>query len=114
MSLKELEKVYKALSDRNRIRILKMLQTRPMCVCELREVLGLAQPSVSKHLKILRDAGLLGDEQEGLWTNYRLLPDNDGARAALKNLRGRLDDDEVIVRDLRAARGVKKEALCKK
>ena len=58
-------KVFKALSDFNRIRIVKMLQLRPLCVCEIREVLDLATSTVSKHLSILRDAELILDEKDG-------------------------------------------------
>ena len=50
---------FKALSDPNRTRILKMLQVRPLCVCEITELLGLATSRVSKHLSILRNAGFL-------------------------------------------------------
>ena len=65
-------KVMKALSDRTRVKIVKMLQGREMCVCELQAVLELAQPSVSKHLRILEEAGLVESRKEGLWMNYRL------------------------------------------
>jgi ArsR family transcriptional regulator len=112
--MRDLEKTLKAVGDRNRLRIVKMLERRPMCVCELRAVLGLAQPSVSKHLKILRDAGLIADQQDGLWTNYRICPENEYAKLLLKCLKGWLGGDEQIAGDRRAARGVKKETLCKK
>ena len=69
-------KVMKALSDRTRVMILKMLQSREMCVCELQAALGLAQPTVSKQLKALEEAGLVESRKEGLWVNYRL---TDGA-----------------------------------
>ncbi|MDW7774441.1 MAG: metalloregulator ArsR/SmtB family transcription factor [Desulfobulbaceae bacterium] len=70
--LKTYLKVMKALSDRNRVKIIKMLQGREMCVCEMRAALELAQPSVSKHLKILEEAGLVESRKEGLWVNYRV------------------------------------------
>ena len=60
-----------------------------MCVCEMRAALGLAQPTVSKHLKILEDAGLLDFRKDGLWVNYHLAK-GDGspyAAALLGNLR---------------------------
>ena len=62
----------KALSDPNRVKIVKMLQHRLMCVCELREALQIAQPSVSKHLKVLEEAGLVDYKKDGLWVNYHL------------------------------------------
>ena len=54
----------KALSDPNRVKVLKMLQRGTMCVCKIQDALGIAQPTVSKHLKILEDAGLVVDLAE--------------------------------------------------
>lgn len=69
--MKEFIKVTKAISDPNRVKILKMLQHKRMCVCEIKALLQIAQPSVSKHLKILENAGLVGSEKDGLWVNYQ-------------------------------------------
>lgn len=70
--LKTYLKVMKALADGNRVKIIKMLQVRELCVCELRAALELAQPSVSKHLRILEEAGLVESRKDGPWVNYRL------------------------------------------
>jgi len=70
--MKSFIKVMKALSDPNRVKIVKLLQRKVMCVCELKAALGIAQPSVSKHLKILEDAGLVDFKKDGLWVNYYL------------------------------------------
>ena len=70
--MKEFVKVMKALSDPNRVKILKMLQHKTMCVCELQGALGVSQPTVSKHLKILEDAGFVTSFKDGLWVNYHL------------------------------------------
>jgi ArsR family transcriptional regulator len=110
--LKELEKVIKALADKNRIRIIKMLQQREMCVCEIREVLGLSQPSVSKHLKILKDAGIIEDNQKGLWTNYYINSQNDYARSLSGLVQGWLAKDIVIQNDLRQAKAADRSRLC--
>jgi ArsR family transcriptional regulator len=56
--MNEFIKVMKALSDPNRVKLLKLLQKREMCVCEIQAALGISQPTVSKHLKILEGAGL--------------------------------------------------------
>ena len=72
-----LVKRFKALSDPNRIRILKMLEVRHMCVCEITSVLGLATSTVSKHLSILRDAGFIVDKKNGKWVEYEYRPIND-------------------------------------
>ena len=70
--MKDFIKVMKALSDPNRVKIVKMLQHKTMCVCEIREALQIAQPSVSKHLKILEDAGLVASKKDGQWVDYYL------------------------------------------
>lgn len=64
--MKDFILVIKALSDPNRVKLLKMLQERVMCVCEIQAALGIAQPTVSKHLKILESAGLVGRKKDGL------------------------------------------------
>ena len=73
----ELERLFKALGDRNRLRIINcLLQARgePVCVCEFQPTLGIAQPTVSHHLKQLVDAGLLEREKQGTFAYYRLVP----------------------------------------
>ena len=70
--MRYLVKVFKALSDINRIRIIKMLQVRPLCVCEISDVLGLANSTVSKHLSILKDTDFITDRKENKWVIYSL------------------------------------------
>lgn len=70
--MKKLIRVMKALSDPNRVRIMKMLEQREMCVCEICAALGIPQPTISSHLKILEAADLVASRKEGLWVNYRL------------------------------------------
>lgn len=69
--------LFKALADPNRLRLLSIVKTADggeACVCELTEPLGLGQPTVSHHLKILVDAGLLHREKRGIWAYYSLVP----------------------------------------
>ena len=109
-------KVMKALSDPNRVKILKMLQHKYMCVCELNSALQLAQPSVSKHLKLLEDAGLVMSEKDGLWVNY-YLADGSGSpytSTLLGNLRHWLEDDSQIVEIVEKLSVIRREDLCKK
>jgi ArsR family transcriptional regulator len=96
--MKKFVKVMKALSDPNRVRIVKLLQHKPMCVCELQGALGISQPTVSKHLKILEEAGLVGYKKDGLWVNYRLSDGSDSPYAAslLGNLRHWLNEEPEI------------------
>jgi ArsR family transcriptional regulator, arsenate/arsenite/antimonite-responsive transcriptional repressor len=70
--IKKQSDIFKSLSDPNRIRILKMLQIKPLCVCEITEILGLAASTVSKHLTILKNAGFIEDSKDGKWINYSL------------------------------------------
>ena len=70
--MKNFIKVMKALSDPNRVKIVKMLQHKMMCVCEIQEALRVAQPTVSKHLKILEEAGMVTSSKDGQWVNYYL------------------------------------------
>lgn len=109
-------KVMKALSDPNRIKIIKMLQHRILCVCELKSVLNIAQPTVSKHLKLLEDAGLVQSEKNGLWVNYRLTDGSASPYAAtvLGNLRHWLNEDRQVVELVKKLPSIGREDMCKK
>lgn len=65
MVLTELAKLFKALGDESRLRILRALCDETYCVCDLARLLGIAQPTLSHHLKILRDTGLVNGEKDG-------------------------------------------------
>jgi ArsR family transcriptional regulator len=111
--MKDPVKILKSLSDKNRIRIVKLLEKRKMCVCELAFILGITQPSVSRHLKKLKSAGLIKDEQEGFWTNYFLAkPHNLNTRRLIENVCRCLDENSAIKRDLRKAMKVNRTKLC--
>lgn len=69
---------FKAIADPARLRLLSFIAAQPAaeaCVCQLVEPLGLAQPTVSHHLKVLTDAGLLARERRATWMFYRLVPE---------------------------------------
>ena len=106
--------VFKALSDPNRIRIVKMLGVREMCMCEVREVLRLSNSTVSKHLTILRDASLLVDTKEGRWVNFRLNDRSDQRfiRSVLTLVKSSFDDDEAIRDDSRRLRHIDRRIIC--
>ncbi len=112
--MRQLVKIFKALSDTNRIRILKMLQVRPLCVCEITDILNLASSTVSKHLSILRDAGFIIDEKEGKWVNYRLDSKSSGnyIKELLPLLAGWLPEDAVVNADLAKVRNVDRNMIC--
>jgi DNA-binding transcriptional ArsR family regulator len=69
--MRNLNAVLKALADENRVRILRAVQGRELCVCQLVELLGLAQSTVSKHASILHQARLVESRKEGRWMFYR-------------------------------------------
>ena len=82
--------LFQALADPARVRIVNVLATRrePVCACELYEPLGLAQPTVSHHLKKLVEAGLLDREQRGKWAYFSLRPEAVEKLAAVADLKG--------------------------
>ncbi len=101
MSLREYEIVMKAVADPTRVRILKLLEAGEMCVCQIVAVLGLTQSTISKHLFLLKMAGLVRERQEKKWVHYSL--DGSGAaryaKTVLKNIRNWLNEDPVVGRD---------------
>jgi ArsR family transcriptional regulator len=106
--LKKTTKLFKALSDETRVRILKMLETRPLCVCEIQHVLKGSQPNVSHHLKTLSEAGLVDSERDGLWIAYRIAdhPETPLHAAALSLLRRSLKNDEQVKKDRAVVKSV--------
>jgi len=71
-SVKQQGRIFKALSDPTRLKIVKLLSIRDMCVCEIMAALDMTQPTASHHLNILESAGLLSDRREGKWIFYSL------------------------------------------
>ncbi len=108
-------KVLKALSDKNRLRIMKMLEARPMCVCEITAVLNLAPSTVSKHLSLLYEAELIEDRKEGRWVNYSLPSKSliPFVSKMLQLLRRSLKDDPEVSADLEKAKKVNRVELCR-
>ena len=114
--MKSFLKVMKALSDPNRVKIIKLLQQKMMCVCELRGALKIAQPTVSKHLKILEEAGLVEYVKDGLWVNYFLADGSASPYAAsvLGNLKHWLEEDPEIAELVKKVPLLNREELCRK
>ena len=112
--MKQFTKVMKALSDPNRVKIIKLLQQKVMCVCELQAALDIAQPSVSKHLKILEEAGLVEYRKEGLWVNYYLTDGRSSPYSAslLGNLRHWLNEDPVVLELIKMVPSLNREEIC--
>jgi len=107
-------RTFKALSDPNRIRILKMLEVKPLCVCEITDVLELATSTVSKHLSLLREAGFIIDEKDGKWVNYQLDETewNTYARELRTLLTTWLNDDDTIQSDKKKIQQIDRYVIC--
>lgn len=101
MPLREYEMVMKAVADPTRVRVLKLLEPGEMCVCQIVAVLELSQSTISKHLFLLKMAGLVRERQEKKWVHYAIggSGGNPYARRMLATLRGWLNDDPAIGRD---------------
>ena len=83
-SNKELAVIFKALGDERRIQLLKLLKSGEQCACKLQESMGLSQPTLSHHMKILCESGLVEARKEGKWMYYSI--SSSGAVTAIKCL----------------------------
>jgi DNA-binding transcriptional ArsR family regulator len=109
--------ITKALADENRLRVLMALGGGELCVCQVVAMLGLAPSTVSKHMYLLRQAGLVEARKEGRWVHYRLAGEgaDKAAREAVRWVQRHLADDPQIVRDAKTLKAVLKmspEELC--
>lgn len=114
--LKHQTNLFKALSDPNRLRIIKMLQIKPLCVCEITEILGLAASTVSTHLTILKKAGFVEDYKDGKWINYSLSKNlkKPEISSLMTSMHFILEDDEVIKKDRTKLGLVDRIEICKR
>ena len=101
--LETFETVSKAVADPTRVRILKLLESGELCVCQITAVLDLAPATVSKHLAMLKIAGLLQQRRDGKWVHYRLAERdlNPCARKFLGLVAGCLNEDPTVEGDRR-------------
>jgi len=112
--MKQFIRIMKALSDPNRVRVIKILENKQLCVCELQDLIGLAQSTVSKHMKVLEEAGLVDYHKEGSWIIYRLTQGEESnyARVMLENIKGWLDDDKTLQEMIARLPQVDRERSC--
>lgn len=104
--------LFKVFADQNRLRIFKLLERRKMCVCELAHILGVTQPSVSRHLKRMKEVGLIETEQDGFWTNYFLRKGNKAQENVLCCIKTLLKGDQTIQADLAKVARLDRTQLC--
>ena len=105
----DFELAMKAVGDPTRTRILKLLEGGGLCVCQVQAVLGLAPSTVSKHLAVLKVAGLVADRRDAKWIEYSLIDEsrNPHARPVLHLLRGTHDRDATVIAERRRLREIK-------
>jgi ArsR family transcriptional regulator len=108
-------KIFKALSDSNRLRILKALQTKVLCVCEIKELVKLANSTVSQHLKILKEAGFIEESKDGKWINYGITanPTDSRINTILVQLDFWINDEKQIISDKKIISKLNRNKLCK-
>lgn len=114
--LEEKAKIFKVLSDPNRLRVIRMLQGKSLCVCEIKEVLKLANSTVSQHLSILKESGFIVESKDGKWVNYKINPHPSDPVVAsiLSMISFWLGEDQTIKRDLIQIETVDRNILCSK
>jgi ArsR family transcriptional regulator len=116
--VKSLLKSLKALADGNRLRILRLLMEGPRCVCELQAALGVAQPTVSRHLSILEEAGWVDKERRGKnFIYYQLIKEvgpEDHRAMLLPLLRAWLLEDPELTALCRVAQDLNPQEILKK
>ena len=114
--LKQTTKIAKALADENRIRILCLLKNKKdLCVCEITDIIGLAQPTISSHLKILENASLIESFKDGLWVNYNISSFLDSFSSEfIEDLYKNLKNDKQIKIDEENAKKINRDAICRK
>lgn len=111
--------ITKALADENRVRTLLALRSGELCVCQITELFGLAPSTVSKHLSILAQAGLVESRKEGRWIYYRL-PDKEAAveiREAIDWVEKALGSEPRVKEDVKSLKRILKEdpaEICKR
>ena len=117
--MKDFLNITKALADENRLRMLLALEGGELCVCQITELMGLAMSTVSKHLSLLYQAGLLNARKEGRWMFYSLPGKGapTAAREAVGWVRRSLAGSERIAQDTKRLKQVREmdlSALCKR
>ena len=114
VDVRPMSRLFKALGDETRLRIVALLSHGELCVCHLEEALGLSQPNVSRQLSLLRAAGIVDHRRDGHWVYYRLLeqPDGDCDRQ-LNYLMKSFSNREALRRDVEKLLKVRGPESCK-
>jgi ArsR family transcriptional regulator len=114
LDVRSFSRLFKALGDETRLRIVALLSHGELCVCHLEDALGLSQPKVSRHLAILRMAGVVEHRREGSWIYYTLAPQGDpDCEQQLTTLMHTFAKRSVLRRDLERLVKVRGPESCK-
>lgn len=98
--LTEMEKLFLALADKTRLRLLNLMREDEICVCYFTEVLGESQPKISRHLAYLRNAGLVSARRDGKWMHYKIeSPSNEFAAEILRDTLEKLKAQDNMKKD---------------
>lgn len=96
----DMERFFQALGDKTRLRVLNLMGSQELCVCYFVEILGQAQPKISRHLAYLRSAGIVAARREGTWMHYRIVfPPHTGAAKILRQTLDWLHEDRSMQLD---------------
>jgi len=104
-----MHRIFKALADPTRLRIMNLLMEAPLCVCELGQVLHLPQPLISRHLAYLKNAGLVQDQRQGMRVQYSINLDCQNRAGLDAFLRNALSSDLACCEDLLRCRQIEDE-----
>jgi ArsR family transcriptional regulator len=109
-----LTRLFKALGDETRLRMVALLAHGELCVCHLQEALELSQPATSRHLAVLRAAGVVEARRDGSWIYYRLAPQEDGdRRRQMTSLVHAYLKSETLRKDVEQLLAVRGPGACK-
>jgi ArsR family transcriptional regulator len=114
LDVRPVSRLFKALGDETRLRIVALLSHGELCVCHLEEALALSQPNVSRHLGILRAACVVEDRREGNWVYYRLLEQDDpDCERHLRGLVQSFTKRDVLRRDVEKLLKIRGPGACR-
>src|SRR5712664_1068352 len=107
-------RLFKALGDHTRLRIVALLAHGELCVCHVQEALGLTQPNASRQLGVLKNAGIVGSRRQGTWTYYGLTPQADrDCRSQLEALVRGFAAQPVLKKDVERVLTIRGPAACR-
>ena len=114
LDVRPLSRALKALGDETRLRMVALFSHGELCVCHLESALALTQSNTSRHLTVLRNAGLIEPRREGTWVFYRLAPQADAlCRGQLRALVGAFSKRELLRQDVARLHKAKGPNACR-